>query len=367
MLVDATEREPFASLGVLSDIPRRFGVDFYWIAPGWKSVGVQRKAHSDLISSMTDGRLPEQVMQMQKLGLAVVLVEGFGSWTPDGLLVTQWGRTNVRREAVRKFLWKLQARGIWIIQSDNEYDTVRTIQDLHAWTTKEDHSALVTRTGVKSPLGGKPILRERQEWFLTGIDKVGPKTASDWLDANGGVMPVTGTMSRKELLGVSGIGVDVADRIITTIGGPPDAVPDIRRFTGKWSWLSNFWTGHPVPWREREWTSAEHVFQAMKTDFPEEQEKVRLTPTPARAKTAGQKVTLRPDWETVKLEVMMNVLRAKFTVPELREKLLATRDAHLEEGNTHGDTYWGTVDGVGENWLGRLLMEVRAELREVAG
>lgn len=42
---------------------------------------------------------------------------------------------------------------------------------------------------------------------------------------------------------------------------------------------------------------------------------------------------------------------------------MATDDAELVEGNTWGDRYWGVVDGVGENRLGKLLMERRAELR----
>lgn len=38
-------------------------------------------------------------------------------------------------------------------------------------------------------------------------------------------------------------------------------------------------------------------------------------------------------------------------------------DGHLEEGNTHGDKVWGTVNGVGENRLGKILMRLREEFR----
>lgn len=41
-----------------------------------------------------------------------------------------------------------------------------------------------------------------------------------------------------------------------------------------------------------------------------------------------------------------------------------TIDEHLEEGNTWGDTTWGTVNGIGENRLGRILMKVRKKLQE---
>ena len=61
---------------------------------------------------------------------------------------------------------------------------------------------------------------------------------------------------------------------------------------------------------------------------------------------------------------MEEALRAKFNIPEFKEKLLATGEMHLEEGNNWNDTFWG-VDlktGKGENHLGKLLMKIRKEL-----
>jgi predicted NAD-dependent protein-ADP-ribosyltransferase YbiA (DUF1768 family) len=43
--------------------------------------------------------------------------------------------------------------------------------------------------------------------------------------------------------------------------------------------------------------------------------------------------------------------------------LLETGDAELIEGNDWGDTFWGVCGGKGNNFLGKLLMEVRKELR----
>ena len=61
---------------------------------------------------------------------------------------------------------------------------------------------------------------------------------------------------------------------------------------------------------------------------------------------------------------MLSLIRGKFQWPDLQVKLLATGDAYLEEGNTWGDRIWGTVDGQGENRLGKILMQVRDEARQ---
>ena len=60
---------------------------------------------------------------------------------------------------------------------------------------------------------------------------------------------------------------------------------------------------------------------------------------------------------------MRELLRQKFAHPDLRRLLLATGDAELVEGNTWGDTFWGTVDGKGENHLGKILTRIRTELQ----
>ena len=61
---------------------------------------------------------------------------------------------------------------------------------------------------------------------------------------------------------------------------------------------------------------------------------------------------------------MEYLLLQKFFIPELREKLLATGNEELIEGNWWGDTYWGVCKGKGENNLGKSLMKIRTELQE---
>lgn len=144
----------------------------------------------------------------------------------------------------------------------------------------------------------------------------------------------------------------------------------IDSFTGNWRFLSNFSldTMH-VPGDTRwsgEWRTAEHLFQAMKTRDPSEIDRVRSATTPGIAKRLGRKVALRSDWDEVRIPSMQMVILCKFKYGSLlAERLLNTGEAQLVEGNTWGDTFWGVCDGVGENWLGRILMH-RRELLQAA-
>ncbi len=136
----------------------------------------------------------------------------------------------------------------------------------------------------------------------------------------------------------------------------------INKFRGKNYFLSNFFPVEFV-FDGRTWPSSEHAFQAMKSESRGEQEMIRRAASAGESKNMGRNVLCRPDWEEVKVSVMRDVLIAKFSVPDMKAKLLATGDEALEESNGHGDVYWGTVNGYGKNILGKLLMEVRSILR----
>ena len=83
------------------------------------------------------------------------------------------------------------------------------------------------------------------------------------------------------------------------------------------------------------------------------------------AKHTGRHVHLRKDWENIKYPIMEDIVRNKFQQnPDLAQKLIATGDAYLEEENTWGDRIWGTVNHLGENHLGKILMKIRTELSQ---
>lgn len=103
---------------------------------------------------------------------------------------------------------------------------------------------------------------------------------------------------------------------------------------------------------------------AAKTLDPEIRKLIQDSPTPRDAKKLGMKIQLREDWEEIKFDVMRDVLIQKFTQEPYRTKLLSTGDAYLEETNTWGDVIWGVCNGVGQNNLGKTIMEIRSWLKE---
>lgn len=145
----------------------------------------------------------------------------------------------------------------------------------------------------------------------------------------------------------------------------------IENFHDKHYYLSNFYIA-PMKVDGKMFQTNEHFFQASKASDEETFELIRLAKTAAQTKKLGKEIPLRKNWENIKNEVMLKGLRAKFALPEMRALLLETGDATLIEGNNWHDRYWGRCDcskhgGVGENWLGRLLMQVRSEIRKEQG
>lgn len=132
----------------------------------------------------------------------------------------------------------------------------------------------------------------------------------------------------------------------------------------EWGELSNF-SRHPFMLNGLRWPTSEHYFQAQKFAGTEHVELVRNAKTPMDAANLGRDRSrpLRRDWERVKDDVMRRAVRAKFSAhPELIELLRSTGQAELVEAAPN-DFYWGAGrDGTGKNMLGKILMEVRAEL-----
>jgi len=134
----------------------------------------------------------------------------------------------------------------------------------------------------------------------------------------------------------------------------------INEFKGKYYFLSNFYSA-PVEYNGLKYLNNEAAFHAQK-DLSRAKEFVNLPPN--EAKRLGRRVSLRKDWEDVKIDIMYEINVAKFTQnKDLKVKLLKTGNAQLIEGNTWRDTFWGVCNDEGRNELGKILERVRSELR----
>lgn len=144
-------------------------------------------------------------------------------------------------------------------------------------------------------------------------------------------------------------------------------VTAIETFKGNYRFLSNFtYFDRPMSYGNLEFPTVEHFYVAMKTTDNILRKTISNHPIKG-LKQLGSGITLRDDWESIKLDVMLYALRYKFSNknPRLRKLLLDTNDLYIQEGNWWEDKFWGYCfkTEVGENNLGKLLMQVREEIR----
>lgn len=136
----------------------------------------------------------------------------------------------------------------------------------------------------------------------------------------------------------------------------------IASFKGPYAFLSNFYPS-PILYGRIVYPTAEHLFQALKTEDDKERRRIAQLDSPGQARRAGRAVILRKDWHDIRYDAMQLIVDYKFSQnTELAERLLNTGDLKIVEGNTWGDTYWGCCDGVGANHLGKILMKKRDSL-----
>ncbi|KSB91117.1 hypothetical protein AS593_06025 [Caulobacter vibrioides] len=116
--------------------------------------------------------------------------------------------------------------------------------------------------------------------------------------------------------------------------------------------------------------TSEHAYQAGKARKPEVKAWLMAAPSPALLAMAAHGLyywDIAPGWSKIKFDRMRRILRAKFTQHgDLAELLLSTGQARLVESATEDNAVnrlWGEVNGVGQNMLGVMLMELREQLR----
>jgi len=137
---------------------------------------------------------------------------------------------------------------------------------------------------------------------------------------------------------------------------------------GMWGWLANF-SRYSILLENRNWKTVEHYFQAKKFAGTSLEIEIANAETPTKAKQLAKQASRlkRPDWEGVRISIMYQALKAKFSQHhDLRKLLLSTGNVTLIE-DSEEDDFWGqNRRGQGDNVMGRLLMRVREELADNA-
>ena len=148
-----------------------------------------------------------------------------------------------------------------------------------------------------------------------------------------------------------------------TLGIRKRNMTNIKGFFGENRWLSNFYPCK-IKIGGEEFSSVEQYYMYRKSPDKDYRAKILKEHNPKKLKRLGYQCVLRPDWEEFKRAVMNKAVFLKFSQNEdLKEKLLATGEAYLEETNKWNDTYWGVCNGKGENYLGKILMDIRKTIR----
>jgi ribA/ribD-fused uncharacterized protein len=142
----------------------------------------------------------------------------------------------------------------------------------------------------------------------------------------------------------------------TSVIEPSIPVDKVPAFRGEFFFLSNMFP-YKIVYLGRLFTCAEAAFQASKCRFPSDID--LFTPLNGfEAKKLGTSICLREDWDSVKADIMKEILVEKFSDLNLG-RMLKELKGELVERNAHNDQFWGVCKGHGKNILGKLLMEIR--------
>lgn len=181
----------------VSMYPEDFGVDVLVAGKG-DMIGIQRKTIPDFLSSLEDGRLTEQIVKMQRLDHALILIEGHVDWVNEMLLTGGWGKS-ISKDAWRRMMFTLRAAGVGIEYSRDLVDTIQWVCVADAWCSVERHTTLEVK--------GKKV-----------SGKWGERTRDHYRIAL--------------LASLPGVGEELAKRIVAEIGWPLELVGELEKVRG---------------------------------------------------------------------------------------------------------------------------------------
>jgi len=183
--------EPQEVLEALSEHARQASMDtgdYAFTTCSGQSVLIERKQVSDLLHSLSTGRLMDQLRRIIiESDIPILLVEGFITITKDGFVRYRAGKSRWRYTSVQNLILTAQLSGVYLIQSPSQYNTPRIILSLYKYFQKPEHTSLV-----------------RQKVFT--------------------VFPKDRDYKRAEMLmSLPGVGVEIATRMVERFGTPMTA------------------------------------------------------------------------------------------------------------------------------------------------
>ena len=142
-------------------------------------VAIERKRiPGDFLSSLTDGRLYQQILAMRdSSNIQILLLEGRFRYNRDNILLRGRRKTRWNRKGITNLLRSIK----WIEGVDIEYsssisDTVITVLEIQDYFDKTDHTSLRGRPRIQTNWI-KPTREEKIIYWIQGLPGVGVTTA----------------------------------------------------------------------------------------------------------------------------------------------------------------------------------------------
>ena len=138
------------------------------------------------MASLADGRLYDQIRKMSELNHAVVVLEGRGEWTTDGVLMHP--RYTFTQQQLHGLMMSLAFEfGIQVFQVRDMTETIALLHHLEKWLHKPSHTSLLRRPGPSKDSWNEKSERMNGIHLIQSFPGVGPTLAARVYDHYGRV------------------------------------------------------------------------------------------------------------------------------------------------------------------------------------
>jgi len=203
--------------------------DYLFYGKGNIRILVERKTVSDVLNSLREKRLQDQLRRMltQPDTISILLIEGnlyctnsfkmkLKQFTKGGKI--KWRETGWELSSIVGYLLTFQEEGVKIVLSPSKNATVHILKHLEIYYNKDGHTSLSVRG---RPLFGADSLHGEQVFFLQGLPGIGEKRAELILKVFGS--PWNAIWQPEKLVMVQGIGKKIVAKVERMLQGEGDA------------------------------------------------------------------------------------------------------------------------------------------------